>query len=192
MPMKHPWSDRLSEYLDGALSAQETRALEEHLSECATCRQELSELRRVVARLSNAVITQADQPTAREWSAIRRKIGLRSPRWLIPAGLAAALSGIVLSGRAALDRDVDTPLSGYREAVAELEGVLDQSRGLLRPEMVQALEASMAQIDSALAEARQAAKADPGNDYMIRYIDRLHEARIMTLRHAVEVVHLRS
>ena len=44
------WLDQLSEYLDGGLSPEEARALDDHLSECGSCREALAGLRDVVAR----------------------------------------------------------------------------------------------------------------------------------------------
>ena len=39
--------ERLSEYVDGSLSADETRELEKHLSSCSVCRGELASLRKL-------------------------------------------------------------------------------------------------------------------------------------------------
>lgn len=44
------WLDRLSEYMDGGLSPDESRALDDHLAECGSCREALAGLRDVVAR----------------------------------------------------------------------------------------------------------------------------------------------
>ena len=46
--MHDPWNDRLSEYLEGELSPTQARALEAHLAGCASCRDELEMLRRVL------------------------------------------------------------------------------------------------------------------------------------------------
>ena len=45
-----PWTDRLSEYIDGELDVEDRRALEHHLASCAECRTTHDELVRVVAR----------------------------------------------------------------------------------------------------------------------------------------------
>jgi hypothetical protein len=42
------WTDRLSEYLDGSLGAEDRQAVEEHLAGCAQCAAVSSELRGVV------------------------------------------------------------------------------------------------------------------------------------------------
>lgn len=44
------WTDRLSEYLDDELAADERRALEEHLARCSECRDTLAQLRGVRER----------------------------------------------------------------------------------------------------------------------------------------------
>ena len=65
------WTDRLSEYLDGELSAAETEALEVHLLECAECGQTLHELRGVVAEAARVL----DRPPETDlWQAIAARI----------------------------------------------------------------------------------------------------------------------
>lgn len=45
---EHPeWTDRLSDFLDGELEADDHTAVESHLAECGSCRRTLEELRRV-------------------------------------------------------------------------------------------------------------------------------------------------
>ena len=48
------FTSRLSEYLDGELSAQEHQAFEDHLGGCEECRNSLRELRTVVTRVQDA------------------------------------------------------------------------------------------------------------------------------------------
>lgn len=50
MPMTDRWTDRLSEYLDDALSPADRRECGAHLAECATCTAVLDDLRDVVTR----------------------------------------------------------------------------------------------------------------------------------------------
>ncbi|MDF2772306.1 MAG: hypothetical protein K0S86_1800 [Geminicoccaceae bacterium] len=45
-----PWTDRLSEYIDGELGADARQAIETHLASCAACRATHGELLRVVTR----------------------------------------------------------------------------------------------------------------------------------------------
>ena len=48
--MHEEWTDRLSDFLDGELPADEQRAVEAHLRGCAACAAVLEDLKRVVAR----------------------------------------------------------------------------------------------------------------------------------------------
>jgi anti-sigma factor RsiW len=47
--MHERWTEQLSEYLDDTLSADDRRAVEAHLADCAACRGALDDLRAVVA-----------------------------------------------------------------------------------------------------------------------------------------------
>ena len=50
MIVHQEWTDRLSDYLDGELSADERGAVEAHLRGCGSCAAVLEDLKRVVAR----------------------------------------------------------------------------------------------------------------------------------------------
>ena len=69
--MNEHWTERLSDYLDGDLTAADARACEAHLAECADCRAVLDELRMVVS------FAQADSdqvPTTNLWPGIHARI----------------------------------------------------------------------------------------------------------------------
>lgn len=70
--MMDQWTERLSEYLDGELRAEERAGLEQHLSECLACRRILSELREVVAR---ADALPDSEPATDLWPSIAAQIG---------------------------------------------------------------------------------------------------------------------
>jgi anti-sigma factor RsiW len=70
----HPWTDRLSEYLDGELSETECAALERHLAACPTCTATLAELTRVVMR---ARALAGQQPARDLWDGIAAQIAAR-------------------------------------------------------------------------------------------------------------------
>lgn len=69
--MTDPWTDRLSEYVDGDLGAEERRALEAHLSGCDACAGVVTELRAVVAAAGGL----ADRdPAVDLWPGIARQL----------------------------------------------------------------------------------------------------------------------
>lgn len=72
--MTDRWTDRLSEYLDGDLSADERTALEAHLRECPACRTTVDDLRRVMTRAHTLV----DRPAGELWAGIAARIGAES------------------------------------------------------------------------------------------------------------------
>ena len=72
--MEH-WADRLSEYLDGELSAADRVALERHIEECFECRRVLGELRQVIAR-ADALPDRA--PERDLWAGIAQQIGAKT------------------------------------------------------------------------------------------------------------------
>jgi hypothetical protein len=79
--MHDPWTDRLSEYLDGELTADEAARCEGHLRDCAECRAVLDELRRVVARAREL----PDRPVPdRVWERVAAEIA--APRGVRTAG----------------------------------------------------------------------------------------------------------
>jgi len=72
-----PWTDRLSEYVDGELPEWERHALESHLESCADCSLIVSDLRRVVRRAR----TLKNSPPATDlWPGIAARIGAGTPQ----------------------------------------------------------------------------------------------------------------
>jgi anti-sigma factor RsiW len=73
--MSDHWTDRLSEYLDGELSAAERLELEVHLAECEECTATVEQLSGVVGRARSL----ADRPPVSDlWSGIAERIGATS------------------------------------------------------------------------------------------------------------------
>ena len=71
--MKHdPWTDRLSEYLDGELAPAERAELDVHLRDCLGCRRVLGELRRVTL---HAAALSDSSPARALWPEVAARIG---------------------------------------------------------------------------------------------------------------------
>ena len=191
--MTDPWYDRLSEFLDGELDAADSAELERHLAGCTGCRQALSQLRTVVARLGGDPLRPSDQPSTQGWSGIEASIKVRRRRWIPLAAIAASFAALAVLGGlwrrqppAGSDPGqlVAFP-ADYRQAAADLEAVLRQQRSRLRPETVRAVESSLATIDSAIAQASRALASDPANEFITRYLAQLRDTRLSALRDAV-------
>src|SRR4029077_6814953 len=73
MNVHEEWTDKLSEYLDGELSADEHRTVEAHLRGCADCAAVLADLKRIVARAQQAGAV-ARPPSADLWDGIAARI----------------------------------------------------------------------------------------------------------------------
>jgi predicted anti-sigma-YlaC factor YlaD len=101
--------DRLSEYLDDELPADERAALERHLETCASCAATLDELRRVV---DTARSLQQAEPDEQVWQGINAQIRaagtagqvrpMRRFAFTLPQLAAASVLLALLSGWAAL------------------------------------------------------------------------------------------
>jgi hypothetical protein len=76
MSMHEEWTDRLSDYLDRELSAEECSAVEAHLRGCAHCSDVLNELKRVIARAQSI---EPRAPQADLWAGIAERIDAGRP-----------------------------------------------------------------------------------------------------------------
>ena len=72
--MTDPWTEQLSQYVDGELSADEQRRLEVHLATCADCTSVLAGLREVV---TTAGALASQPPPVDLWPGIESRIGVR-------------------------------------------------------------------------------------------------------------------
>jgi anti-sigma factor RsiW len=71
MIVHEQWTDQLSDYLDGELSAEERKAVDAHLEGCAECTAVLNDLKRVVTR---AASVPPRPPQADLWDGIAARI----------------------------------------------------------------------------------------------------------------------
>jgi hypothetical protein len=74
--MSDRWTDRLSEYLDGELAADEARELEAHLEACAECRETVADLRRIIG---GAAALRDREPATELWAGIEQRIRREPP-----------------------------------------------------------------------------------------------------------------
>jgi anti-sigma factor RsiW len=74
--MNDPWTERLSEYLDGGLAPDEQEMIECHLAHCEACTAVLTDLKRVAGR---ARALDDHEPEADLWPAIAARIGVTTP-----------------------------------------------------------------------------------------------------------------
>ena len=74
--MTDQWTEKLSDYLDGELSAADREAVDAHLLECADCARTLQQLRAVVTRAGQVI----DREPSRDlWSGIAARIAAAEP-----------------------------------------------------------------------------------------------------------------
>lgn len=209
--MNDPWTDRLSEYLDGELTAPVRAELERHLNACDECTATLAALRNVVAAARS--LPDRDPPVG-QWQAIERRIeaaavapiGRTRRRFaftlpqLAAASIAlAAVSGgaVWLATRAAPPAPavaggpevagavpVSFDATAYDRTIAELEAALAQTRDRLAPETVVALERSLAAIDAAIADALDALRNDPNDPFLVRHLERSMVRKMDILKRA--------
>jgi len=128
------FTDRLSEYLDDDLSAEERRQVSEHLAACEGCRATLQELRQIV--LEAAALTDS-APTRDLWSGVaaridpsrqlrarvspfRRAISSRLS-FTLPQLAAAGLTLMVLSGGLVWMARSGNPQADFQPVSAEVQ-----------------------------------------------------------------------
>jgi hypothetical protein len=112
--------------------------------------------------------------------------------------LSSAVTAILLerlpapSAQPEVARASEPPGSGvesrFVSATRELERVLDTQRAGLSPETVRILEDNLLIIDTALAEARAALRADPGNAALSEILMATYEKKLDLLRRAATSV----
>jgi anti-sigma factor RsiW len=113
--------------------------------------------------------------------------------WLLqrtaPLGMDAAGAGTIVhsAGAPASTRLVDSQADvdaavAFEDDVAELQRALDLHRGSLDPTTIEVVERSLESIDDAIADARSALAADPGNENLHRQLDSTMRKKVELLR----------
>ncbi len=82
--------------------------------------------------------------------------------------------------------------TGYEEAVAELQTIIDEGRDVLSPETLSTLEASLRTIDNAIADVRVALESDPSNELLSRLLTNHQRSKLRVLRQAAISVRPRT
>lgn len=77
--------------------------------------------------------------------------------------------------------------NNYAATVAELREALEGQRAALAPSTVRTVERSLAVIDSAIAEARNALAADPANAALVDILSAHYERKVDLLQRATEL-----
>lgn len=74
--------------------------------------------------------------------------------------------------------------AGYDQAIADLEALVERGRETLSPETVATLEASLASIDQALADVRDALRDDPSSELLMSMLVGHQTSKLRVLRQA--------
>jgi hypothetical protein len=116
--------------------------------------------------------------------------------WLLARYTTPAMAPVAAAPAPALAAPAVLPagLAGakYDAAVADLEHVLAEDRGRLDSTTVRVIEQNLAVIDRAIADARRALAADPGNPYLSTYLAHTMRRKIDLLRQAATIAASRS
>lgn len=201
------WTPRLSDYLDGELSEQESSAVAQHVAECGECGRVLAELRQVVSRARTVSDTQPEHdlwPRVAWQIRAKRRFSFTLPQ-LVAASLALMLlsGGMVWLARLGGDRtdipvigasgpDVDSRLvaparlavTHYDDAIVDLQETLAEARDRLDPETVRVLDANLRSIDTAIEQCRLALANDPMNPYLSEHLVGAKKRKLALLRRA--------
>jgi hypothetical protein len=211
--MTHLTFEQISELAESReLKAESLEA--RHLSECADCRETLRKVRELIS--SAHALSRDIAPPPEVWTALRdrvaRESGFRhaSRRWWHNGWLATAAAILLVVGTAILTPNLarrgkakakaveSRPVAAqpvvllavdrnYASTVAELRATLDAQRPALAPSTVRAVERSLAVIDSAIAEARQALASDPANQALVDILSAHYERKVDLLQRASEL-----
>jgi len=183
--MHEEWTDKLSDYLDGELPADERYAVESHLAGCDQCAAVLEDLRRVVARAQSL---SPRPPQADLWDGVAARIEPKSrtsrvtslpsltsftakaPRRIsitLPQALAASIVIALVSGALAVKVLAPTPLPATSIgsfALAPPPAPPEPSATPAQPDddQIATVTFADAQYDAAVADLENAAKKGRG------------------------------
>jgi hypothetical protein len=158
--MTDQWTDRLSDYLDDELSAQERHGLEAHLADCASCQTVLSELRAIVEQAKKL---QEAEPGWDLWPAIAARVRATPQErtwWTRLTSGRVSLSLPQLAGAAAAVVIVTAAVMLSRDAPSSRSMPADASQSPASP--VTMANFADPQYDAAVADLKRALEAGRG------------------------------
>jgi hypothetical protein len=210
---KHLDIETLSAYADGELNAVAIGRAERHLAECAPCVEALRRVRELVGAAQ--ALPRDIAPPPELWTSLRDQLARRpihaSSRWWHNGWLASAAALVLVVGTAVVASNtaskakgskllpsvssVERPTSpavvnvdnNYAATLAQLRETLEVERDRLSPSTVRTVERSLAVIDSAITEARNALASDPANPTLIDILSAHYERKVELLQRATEL-----
>lgn len=205
---EHPDIETLSAYGERELAGARFTRVDEHVAQCASCRNDLARVRRLVEAAGG--LPRGVEPPDEVWQGIRGRLEReRRPRrrWLVVGSLAslavaAGLMFVVASTTLRPGRSekvfagasaAATPTTlvavdrSYQGSITELRLTLEQQRRTLSPATIRVLERSLAVIDTAIAEARIALAADPANAALADILSAQYQHKVGLLQRATKL-----
>jgi anti-sigma factor RsiW len=197
---------KLSSLVDGELSEEERASVEAHLETCAKCCSVLEDLRAVKTWVSSDVATAADRAAHAAWSELRDALPARNnaeriASWARLSIAASVIIAVLIGGMWWKTHGLDAPVrtasttstsAPQASAFGQLEALAHARLTALPASKSQALQSSLDIIDDAIADARSARMADPGNDFVATYLDNLLKQKADALRKVVEMADAES
>jgi hypothetical protein len=211
--MTHITFERLSELAELGAGPEGVRVARDeearHLASCADCH---STVLRVRSLLAAAQSLPHDVPPPPEvWTQLRALVRRgdvrRASAWSWGRWIAAAASVVFIVGAALLiprgggkgdfptAKGVPVPVSPaiakvelhFAETLAELRATLDTQRTLFTPAAVNVVDETLAVIDTAIAETREALTDDPNNPALVEILASHYGRKVELLQRAAEL-----
>jgi predicted anti-sigma-YlaC factor YlaD len=185
--------DLFDRRLDGDLTVPEDRWLADHLASCDGCRSDLEAAEMVRSRLGG--LGREIHPSADLWPQIAPRLR-HDPRsstrrlwWTLAAAVAlvttsSALTWVALRSRLVGAADLRAVDAHYARVALDLGTWYQRNQGTLAPATREVLERNLAVIERALAEARAALEADPGNAALASMVAAAYRRKIDFLERA--------
>ncbi|HMD36807.1 MAG TPA: zf-HC2 domain-containing protein [Vicinamibacterales bacterium] len=181
--MHEEWTDKLSDYLDDELTADERAAVAQHLASCAHCAKVAADLEKVVMRAGSAA---PRPPQADLWPGVHariektaqpRRVSLTLPQLAAAAALLVAVSGGI-AWQTAQRTAATTVAQNPTTTPAPVEAVVDRT-----PTPATALATTVsyadAQYDAAVSDLEKAVKNGRG---------RLDASTIAIVEHNLQII----